>query len=157
MRYILILFCLFGVSGCVLVRKETQEQTQTVEKEKIVNLNDVILEGTISGVPVKLKLKHVGSVEGQKSTDQKTDKNESTSSPALEESGSILGYIISSLMGGGVGAYAIKKLNDGMIQRMSNGIQSYLDEAEDGELLKTHLSRKMDSSDKAKIKNIRNN
>lgn len=151
LRYLTIFLLVFSFSGCTLFRTETN--SSEVKKEETVISNDVVLEGVAAGVPFKATIKHKGRSDTNSNTDKQETKD--TSSPATND---LFGYIIGIVLGGGVGGFAIKTLKDRMIKRMTEGVQEYIDNSpeKEAEKLKTHLSKKLDRSDKNLIKKIKN-
>lgn len=149
------LVCLLLLCGCETTRTNTVSQEVKQEVTKEITKNDVFLDGEVAGVPVHLTLKQKGSTD-TKSEEKKEEKKEEVTQVPLESNFGWLTNLLMILGGGGIGGFAIKQLKDGMIKRMSNGIQSFLDEnKKTGESLKTHLSRKMNDSDKKKIRKIK--
>lgn len=149
---IVLLICL---CGCETVRTNTVSEEVKQEVTKETTKNDIFLDGEVAGVPVHLTLKQKGTTD-TKSEERKEEKKEEVTQVPIESNFGWLSSLLMILGGGGIGGFAIKQLKDGMIKRMSNGIQSFLDEnKKTGESLKTHLSRKMNDSDKRKIRRIK--
>jgi len=145
MKYILLI-CII-LCGCETSRVTTEATQATKE----VARQELILTGEVAGMPVNLTAK----AKSDTITQTKTDTKEVTEVP-VEASMGWLSNLLMILLGGGAGGFAIKQLKDGMIKRMSDGIQSFLDEdKKTGESLKTHLSRKMNDTDKKKIKQLK--
>jgi hypothetical protein len=143
MKILLLIICLF-FNGCTLFRQETTKESNTVLK------NDIVLKGDVAGMPVNLKVSHTG--KSQTTEEEKKD----TSSPATEEGFGFLSNLVMLLIGGGGAGFIVKKMKDGMIKRMSEGVDSFLEEdPKAGEKLKNHLGRKMDRSDKELIKKVK--
>jgi hypothetical protein len=146
MKLILIFLLLIVLSSCGLWREDSSSESKTQE----IAVNDIELVGDVAGMPVNLNLKH----KGTKETQQTTQETKESSSPAGE---SIIGYLVTLMLGGGVAGFAIKKLKDGTIKRIVNGIESFKQEApaETTEALHSHLSKKLDSGDKSLVKKLK--
>lgn len=151
MKYILISIILLCLTGCQTSCVRTDTTATEQQQQKTLIENDVELEGEAAGVPFRAKIVHTG----KQTTDTETKRQETkeTSSPAAS---GLMGYIISIIAGGGLGGFAIKTLKDKMIRRVTEGIDNFIEEdAQAGEKLKGHLSKKLDTSDKALIKKVK--
>lgn len=134
----------FSISSCSLIREEEKKESNTIQK------NDISLKGDVGGVPVNLKLIH----SGKSQTIEESSKD--TSSPAIETGSSLITNLLMILAGGGAGGFILKNMRNKMLGRMAQGIEEFSKEdPKAAEKLKTHLSRRMDSSDKEIIKKVK--
>lgn len=152
MKHITLALLLLLCCSCSIVREDTKSSENT-QSQTIIK-NDVILEGEVAGMPVKLKIKHTGTEQTKSDTTKEESKD--TSSPAADSGMGWVGNLLLVLLGGGGIGAVINKVKNGTIARISQGIDSYIEEdAKAGEKLKSHLSKKMDRSDKNLIKKVK--
>lgn len=160
-----MILVVLSISGCSLWRTETQQEVkkEEIKQEVKVTSDKATIKGTVTipglgPVPVDVVITQSGKEESKSKTEIKEDSKETSesSSPAAQQGfGWMQSFIILLLGGGGVGA-VINKLKNNTISRITEGVDSFLEEdPKAGDVLKTHLSKKLDRGDKALIKKVK--
>jgi hypothetical protein len=165
LRLLIIFVLAISISACSLFREEVKQEVkkEEVKQEIKVTTDKATIKGTVTipglgPVPVDVTISQSGKEETKSKSEVKEETigTKDTSSPAAETGfGWFQSFIILLLGGGGVGA-VINKIKNNTISRITEGVDSFLEEdPKAGNVLKTHLSKKLDRADKELIKKVK--